>query len=181
MRPIETKYKGYRFRSRLEARWAVCFDFMRIRWEYEPEGFVTPFGPYLPDFWLPDWGVYAEVKPEKCERTDDDRVGYLKAQTFAGHVVNAPIIGLIGTPEVSWYPTWVPVSEWGDRLPDPRGVSLEWLDFSMSVSKGRPWYFYGGSERPDPNALSVGSESDPFVLATLAARGARFEHGETPA
>ena len=26
IKPIETNYKGYRFRSRLEARWAVFFD-----------------------------------------------------------------------------------------------------------------------------------------------------------
>jgi hypothetical protein len=36
---IETAYKGYRFRSRLEARWAVFFDAMGLKWEYEPEGF----------------------------------------------------------------------------------------------------------------------------------------------
>ena len=28
---IETKYKGYRFRSRLEARWAVFFDALGIK------------------------------------------------------------------------------------------------------------------------------------------------------
>jgi hypothetical protein len=26
LRPIETRYRGFRFRSRLEARWAVFFD-----------------------------------------------------------------------------------------------------------------------------------------------------------
>jgi hypothetical protein len=30
---------GYRFRSRLEARWAVFFDVAGIPWQYEPEGF----------------------------------------------------------------------------------------------------------------------------------------------
>ena len=30
---IETKYKGFRFRSRLEARWAVFFDALGIEWE----------------------------------------------------------------------------------------------------------------------------------------------------
>lgn len=39
IRAIDTKYKGYRFRSRLEARWAVFFDALGVRWEYEPEGF----------------------------------------------------------------------------------------------------------------------------------------------
>ncbi len=39
MKPIETEYKGYRFRSRLEARWAVFFDACGVDWEYEPEGY----------------------------------------------------------------------------------------------------------------------------------------------
>jgi hypothetical protein len=38
-KPIETLYRGYRFRSRLEARWAVFFDRARIPWRYEPEGY----------------------------------------------------------------------------------------------------------------------------------------------
>jgi hypothetical protein len=39
IQPIETLYRGYRFRSRLEARWAVFFDVAGIAWQYEPEGF----------------------------------------------------------------------------------------------------------------------------------------------
>src|SRR5262245_46962536 len=39
LEPIETRYKGYRFRSRLEARWAVFFDAQGIKWEYEPQGY----------------------------------------------------------------------------------------------------------------------------------------------
>jgi hypothetical protein len=66
IKAIETKYAGYRFRSRLEARWAVFFDVCGIEWEYEPEGFTvdTPRGRinYLPDFWLPQTGQWAEVK-----------------------------------------------------------------------------------------------------------------------
>jgi hypothetical protein len=38
-KPIETLYRGYRFRSRLEARWAIFFDRARIPWRYEPEGY----------------------------------------------------------------------------------------------------------------------------------------------
>ena len=30
IKPIETKYNGYRFRSRLEARWAVFFDMILL-------------------------------------------------------------------------------------------------------------------------------------------------------
>lgn len=51
IKPIETIYRGYRFRSRLEARWAVFFDSLGVKYEYEPEGFKLPDGSmYLPDF-----------------------------------------------------------------------------------------------------------------------------------
>jgi hypothetical protein len=33
------RYNGYRFRSRLEARWAVFFDELGVAYRYEPEGF----------------------------------------------------------------------------------------------------------------------------------------------
>lgn len=61
--PIETVYRGCRFRSRLEARWAVFFDAAGIRWEYEPEGFALSSRAYLPDFWLPRSKAFLEIKP----------------------------------------------------------------------------------------------------------------------
>lgn len=48
--PLETRYAGCRFRSRTEARWATFFDTLKIEWEYEPDGFGTSAGNYLPDF-----------------------------------------------------------------------------------------------------------------------------------
>lgn len=82
IKPIETIYKGYRFRSRLEARWAVFFDALGIEWQYEVEGFdlsgydeVDAYGYkvvdykleggtwYLPDFYLPGQGAWVEIKP----------------------------------------------------------------------------------------------------------------------
>lgn len=71
IKAIETNYKGYRFRSRLEARWAVFFDTMGLPWEYEKQGYHLPSGPYLPDFWLPlagvkghpEAGYWVEIKP----------------------------------------------------------------------------------------------------------------------
>lgn len=66
IKPIETRYAGCRFRSRLEARWAVFFDHAQIPWEYEPEGFDLDSGYYLPDFRLnmnhPDGPLWFEVK-----------------------------------------------------------------------------------------------------------------------
>lgn len=67
---IETTYQGYRFRSRLEARWAVFFDALGMEWQYEKEGYnLGQEGYYLPDFWLPyesgepGWGHWVEIKP----------------------------------------------------------------------------------------------------------------------
>jgi hypothetical protein len=64
IRPIETVYNGYRFRSRLEARWAVFFNTLDVPYSYEPEGFELGEGiRYLPDFWLPDQRCWVEIKP----------------------------------------------------------------------------------------------------------------------
>ena len=65
IKAIETEYKGYRFRSRLEARWAVFFETMGIPWDYETEGFEVDGTRYLPDFRLR--GIrdefFVEIKP----------------------------------------------------------------------------------------------------------------------
>ena len=42
IKAIPTKYNGYTFRSRQEARWAVFFDHLGIEYEYEKEGFDLP-------------------------------------------------------------------------------------------------------------------------------------------
>lgn len=62
-----TIYAGTKFRSRLEARWAVFFDCLGIRWCYELEGYQLKSGWYLPDFWLPELCVpmFVEVKPKE--------------------------------------------------------------------------------------------------------------------
>jgi len=70
VKAIETYYKGYHFRSRLEARWAVFFDTLDIPWKYEDEGFEAEVNGetvrYLPDFFLPcrfgEGGIFVEVK-----------------------------------------------------------------------------------------------------------------------
>lgn len=63
IQPLSTCYRGIEFRSRTEARWAVFFDHLKIKWVYEPEGYKLPSGDlYLPDFWLPDWHLFVEVK-----------------------------------------------------------------------------------------------------------------------
>lgn len=69
IKPLETPYRGCKFRSRLEARWAVFFDKLGIDWRYEVEGFDIDGTWYLPDFFLPyaagepGWGFWVEIKP----------------------------------------------------------------------------------------------------------------------
>ena len=68
IRAIETKWHGCRFRSKLEAKWAVVFEAMGLEWEYEPVGFTIDGLWYAPDFIVaglvgygPGW-AFVEVK-----------------------------------------------------------------------------------------------------------------------
>lgn len=61
---LPTYYGGVKFKSALEARWAMYFDEINVAWRYEDEGYELPSGRYLPDFWLPVAGMHAEVKPD---------------------------------------------------------------------------------------------------------------------
>jgi hypothetical protein len=79
IKAIETVYNGYRFRSRLEARWAVFFDALGVEYEYEPEGFKHENGEcYLPDFYLCESKTYVEVKANREGAFDE----LLKATSF---------------------------------------------------------------------------------------------------
>ena len=69
---IETRYAGCRFRSRLEARHAVLFDKLGVKWQYEPQGFELASGErYLPDFHLPELNLWVEVKGSEDEFVAD--------------------------------------------------------------------------------------------------------------
>jgi len=75
IKAIETEWKGYRFRSRLEARWAVFFEHMGWGWKYEHQGYEIGWSErrgWLPDFEIVipgDFGLdvhcYVEVKGDK--------------------------------------------------------------------------------------------------------------------
>ncbi len=64
MKAKETIYKGYRFRSRLEARYAVFFDTLGIKYEYEHQDYIVGGKRYLPDFRLPQQDCFVEIKGE---------------------------------------------------------------------------------------------------------------------
>lgn len=59
----ETFYNGVLFRSKNEAKWAYFFDLIRIKYVYEPVTF-TGWNQkvYKPDFYLPEYEKYAEIK-----------------------------------------------------------------------------------------------------------------------
>lgn len=97
MKVIQTKYKGYKFRSRLEARWAVYFDSLEIEWEYEFEGYNLDGTYYLPDFWLPALNMWAEVKPVEF---NDQEIKKIKKLILA---TNKPVLMLVGVPKRKTY------------------------------------------------------------------------------
>lgn len=79
---IPTQYKGYTFRSRTEARWAVFFDTLGWKWQYEAEGYSLPSGYYLPDFYFPDVYIFAEVKGKEFTELEELKCKELSHLTF---------------------------------------------------------------------------------------------------
>jgi hypothetical protein len=72
MEAIKTKYKGVQFRSKLEARVAVFFNYYGLKWDYEPESFRLKNGQiYCPDFFLSDLDCFCEVKPIRDVSSDE--------------------------------------------------------------------------------------------------------------
>jgi hypothetical protein len=58
IKAIPTYYKGIRFRSRLEAKWAATFDAMQFTWEYEPLDL---------NGWIPDFLIIGTRQPHLVE------------------------------------------------------------------------------------------------------------------
>lgn len=167
MKAIETKYNGYRFRSRLEARWALFFGVQLILYEYEPEGYILSDGTwYLPDFWLPQVKMWAEVKP--VELTEKENLKCKLLAEESGY----PCLMLIGPPNFINYDAWV---RW-----KPRDNITELVDYSLvdtylphERDEGRfPCFSYC---RPG----SCQDYPDIYLLAVDMSRSARFEHGES--
>lgn len=114
LKAIETVYNGYKFRSRLEARWAVFFDALKIKWQYEFEGFnLGEYGYYLPDFYLTEHRIYAEIKPAINLITDNDKLKIRAMRKMiddswrdkTGEELDALpryLIVLVETPDVPW-------------------------------------------------------------------------------
>lgn len=56
---IATTYRGFNFRSRLEAKYACFFDLCKWSWSYEPKD----FNGWIPDFALGELARLVEIKP----------------------------------------------------------------------------------------------------------------------
>ena len=63
IKPIPTVFEGTKFRSRLEARWALFFTYLRVPYKYEPKRFDLEFTKYTPDFCFNN-RTFIEIKPD---------------------------------------------------------------------------------------------------------------------
>lgn len=158
MQAIQTHYKGYHFRSRLEARWAVFFDALGISWEYEPEGFDLGGGVrYLPDFKIGD--IYVEVKPKAGSIEQ-----FEKAMLMSRYGVM--VIGVGGPPDTLTYP----VFENGMQSMDV-AINGDW--------KYGPFFWCVGTELWGDWYAKGLVDSGETRIAANKARSARFEFGQS--
>jgi hypothetical protein len=169
IKAIETRYRNVRFRSRLEARWAVYFDAEGIEWEYEPEAFRLDIGmAYCPDFWLPQVSMFAEVK-----RSWPTIEELKKAHCLAEMTGNRVLI-LDGPPDDTHYLAVGPGSDefgpWADYVV---------CGFKYPKKEGRFFVYTGNQSYPDDGHwLSIKREKHPTDFpvydSVAAARLFRF-------
>lgn len=194
IKAIETHYNGYRFRSRLEARWAVFFDALGVRYEYEPEGFELSTGWYLPDFWLPELNLYAEIKSSNENIYAWEHVNGIFQKVEGESESNLEcllkVLLISGMPgeEIAYdYTADVGFADEGliAQCPQCKRTGFAYggwagyigcLCFVCKCPKEVSRY---GCKCGKPYKTS-GRYHHSFQRAITAARSARFEHGETP-
>lgn len=176
IKAIQTKYQGYFFRSRLEARWAVYFDKVGIKWEYEKEGFDLNGKWYLPDFYLPSLDAWIEIKPENGDK--EEVRSLIIAMMEYGPAHNGKAWGLFGDPLSAWWMMpWFNEKKqnWVNEWPDA-GICFEDQGDGLIAL---PTFRKGGHTPFEWLPMS-----DEILYsnyhAKVEARSARFEHGETP-
>jgi len=175
---LETTYRGYKMRSRLEARWGTFFDALGVRWEYEKEGYdLGAAGWYLPDFWLPiadypdypNAGRWLEVKGQKPTKIE---IAKIVALTDATQHTGLLVVGVPGECEVMY----------NHRQSSKRKL----LDYQRQASKRAGHWFRDWGERDGVNwatfvlaDLLIGAADwETLVAAVVAAKSARFERQE---
>jgi hypothetical protein len=181
---IETRYKGYRFRSRLEARWAVLFDSLGVEWEYEKEGYdLGEAGWYLPDFWLPQFQAHVEIKPTLEEVKGS--FGKWRGMSALGDFLVLHDISVEGVLNASSSCGLV-ISRNGMGHETLRGFRWAYTDHALGflvhrddgvfLWRGHDAFFQLG--QTVANALYDALTLHPCIVRAFeAARSARFEHG----
>lgn len=76
------KYDGYRFRSVLDARWAVFFKTLGVKYEYEKKNDELNGVWCLPAFWLPELDCWVEIKGQKPTDEEIRKIELLSHNTF---------------------------------------------------------------------------------------------------
>jgi hypothetical protein len=189
IKPIQTRYKGCNFRSRLEARYAVYFDALNIKWEYETEGYDINGKWYLPDFWLPELEIFVEIKP------DSDKGSGLYNEF--SNKINSAIVLMRGSPwnyRAIFY-GWDSCDSGGGEYKDECifGIDGDWVGLQVRVGREDRNVFVSEWDtnknvvalyHPDDEQWEYFKEDTFDVLtkdAAYKARSARFEHGESGA
>lgn len=175
-RAITTRYCGYAFRSRLEARWAVFFDHLGIKWEYEPEGYELGNGlRYLPDFWLPEWKMWVEIRPDAPDFPSIEKASRLaELSHYPVFISNGlPIHGgaLFATPVGDAALNGPCEVDWGAK-----DGNFIWL-FTDELPANTSRYCAGAEVFITP-AAKQGTLTPNASEALAAARSARFEFGQ---
>jgi len=191
---IETIYDGYRFRSRLEARWAVFFHEAGIPYVYEPEGFnLDGHIYYLPDFYLPWFSAYVEIKPNYIDKIKEkeakDKLELLyfttvkEAMIFFGDPYDNDMNIFVHddiTRTWNWRKFRFLEGAWYYVFGEDRGFTKHWVNVSVI---GDEDMVFGNAMTGKcyENNTNCYSFRDDFSNAALKARQARFEHGEVGA
>jgi hypothetical protein len=191
IRPIPTLYAGYRFRSRVEARWAVFFNTLGIQWEYEYQGYnLGDAGLYLPDFWLPMQNYWFECKPTQPSDSEVEKCARLASGTQAHAFIAA------GSPSLRWADASgaipgvnrVQVGNICWLRPERRDLSKRFYCHLQWVHSPELGFRIGTAIGHCIDVVCHGIDDtgscDPYhpqiMAAYTAARSARFEHGERP-
>jgi hypothetical protein len=196
IKPIETVYAGCRFRSRLEARWAVFFDDLGIEWEYESQGYESRAGRYLPDFWLPDMRHWAEVKGHFTPADLAKITGAifdLREPIDKQVTPQLLILGPVPRPGFAWahvrldtllkeFMLWQQVyfTDFGGWITKAIGAPVVFQNgaFDNAPDEMADYFCKFATEVAMDDRLTVSPEVD---AAYAAARAARFEFGESGA
>lgn len=72
------KYHDYEFRSSWELNFAKILILNNIKFKYEPQYFETKFGYYIPDFYIPKYNLWIEIKGYKSKKSIQKFVEFSK-------------------------------------------------------------------------------------------------------